>query len=232
MFLGLYAQKHKYLGKISLKSVTYLNLLILFFIMGIFKQNYGALYGELQRKEWKRLLNSNKGLFKRVKSAPPSVIGPSLAESGKVVGDMMFMETAFFMRVAGKDQREFYDELERVNQTAAKEYVLTISGSIERWKEDVKWLTVALHYLKKEEDILKKEERLAEEETKLQALIKLPAILKRHFPHLFKDINLENLNLDDILNKIKSIENKVSSEEHYLNKYIKKLRHEMPFLFE
>ena len=201
--------------------------------MGIFKENYGRL-GKLNRDEWKKLLNSNKGLFKRVRAAPPTVIGPTLDEDGRVVADLMVIEIESFMKVATTDQREFYEELERVNPKAAKEYMLTIGGSIKRWKEDIKWLRVLQRYLKKGEDILKEEETLVTKGIKLQELfyIHLPPVLKRHFPPLFGDLNVENLNLDELLDRIRSAEKKVSSEEHYLDGYLKKRKREMPFLFE
>ena len=101
------------------------------------KKDYGR-SGKLTRDEWKRLLNSNNGLFKRAKKAPKSVIGPTLTETGSLVGNMMAMEAVAFENVANDQQHKYYKELAKVNPKAAKEYLLTISGSINIWKKDIK----------------------------------------------------------------------------------------------
>ena len=142
----------------------------------------------------------------------------------------MAMEMANFENIASTEQKKFLRELG--DSTAAKEYILTVSGSIEIWKDDMKWLEIALYYLKKEENVLKKEEKSVEHSEQLNASLKLPLILKRHFPHLFEGMELDNLYFDDLFKKIHEVEIKVGTEEHYLFEYIAAKKAEMPFLFE
>jgi len=197
--------------------------------MELFKEDYGRL-GKLHRSEWKKLLNSNKDLFKRIKSAPPSIIGPQLDEHGEVIADLKLIETVFFEKVANKNQHDFFKELKKVNPPAADEYMLTIGGAIERWKEDMKRIEFSLHQLKKGEHVLEKEEkRLIREEIEIKDLIET---LKRHIPNLIKDIELKGLNFTELLNKIRMVEQNINSKESRLKSYLKKRKHEMPFLFE
>jgi hypothetical protein len=199
--------------------------------MWIFGQKYGRM-GRLRRSDWKRLLGSDKFLFKRAASAPPNILGPTMDSQGHVIGDMKMMDRMHFERVASSEQRAFFEELSRVNHRAADEYMLTISGSIEKWREEMSLLVMAAHYLKKEESALDEEERLIREEEKLRASVKLPLVLKRHFPYFFESINLERLNFEAQLAEIKRVRQRVDVEKDYLEQYIKKRRHEMPFLFE
>ena len=198
--------------------------------MGILTERYGRL-GKLNRAAWKHLLNSNQGLFKR---APPNpnIIGPNINRSGRIEGDIMSAEIVYFTQVASKPQYGLLEELFKENPIAAKEYVLTITNSIKLWKEDIKWLKVAFHYLKKEESILKVDEELIIKSEIMKASIKLPPVLKRHFPQLFQNINFEHLDFQKILEKVKEVESQVESEEHYLKDYFKRLEKELPFLFE
>jgi len=199
--------------------------------MELFKEYYGRL-GRLHRSEWKRMLNSNTGLFRRARSAPPYIIGPTLDEHGRVTADLKVMETVYFESVASKEQRTFFKELKSVNPIAADEYMLIISGSIKKWKEDMKLLVLVLRYLRREESALKEEENLISEEEKVKVAVKLPLVLRRHFPHFFKSVDLEGLDFRAQLDKIKEIKRNVCEEKDYLKDYIKKRRREMPFLFE
>ena len=49
--------------------------------MGIFDFKYGR-FGKISRSEWKALLNSNKGLFRRLPRGR-GVIGPKLTREGE-----------------------------------------------------------------------------------------------------------------------------------------------------
>jgi len=200
--------------------------------MGLFSENYGAL-GLLPKLEWKRLLKSNQGLFiRRQKRAPNFVIGPTLSDSGKVIGDTESIEASYFGQIASKDQMEFWRKLSEVNPIAGDEYLLNIIGAIQVWKEDIKWLKIAYNYLKKEEHTLSKEKQLTEREEAINLSLKLPPILQRHFPHLFKDVDIHPSDFDSLLEKIRQTESRVKSKEHYILDYLNKIKKEKPFLFE
>jgi|GEM_PF-2955504 len=185
----------------------------------------------LSRHEWKERLVSNHLLFRRAERNPP-VIGPSLDSNGRIIGDLKAMETAYFMSVASEGQISFFNELRKVNRVAADEYMLTISGSIEKWKEDVRLLRIVIRYLKENADAMKRAERLLNEEEKIRVALKLPSTLQRHFPDFFKSIDLEGLDFKAQLAKIRNVRMRVHAEKNYLENYLHKLQRKMPFLFE
>ncbi len=192
-----------------------------------FKENYGQ-WGHLPRKEWKRKLHSNLGLFLKLPPAPPQCIGPMLDSHGKVSGDSAMLETAYFVKRASPEQIRFYEELIEVNVPAGYEYLLTLCQSLSRWKNDFRWLLVALQYLKNEEHCLEEETALIQ-----QAARKSPEALTRHFPQLFHDLDVAGLGFEDMLSRIKTIlEEKIRPEEKYLKTYLALKKREMPFLFE
>ncbi len=200
-------------------------------------EDYGSL-GKLSPTTWKQYLtDSGNGfgdmpeLFRRMNGTSPEIVGPTLDSSGKVTGDLFLTETLRFMDYAGEAQRNLYQQLLDVNQVAAKEYLLTISGSIDRWKKDVKWLNLALGYLREEGEFLRGEaEFMLQENT--HGSKNFPDALKRHFPQLFYDIDFTGLSLEGALQKVKLLLEEVEPEEKYLEDYLTNLQQEMPFLFE
>lgn len=195
-------------------------------LRGIFVEHYGRL-GRKSRQEWKLLLASNRDLFAKISSAV-NAVGPNLDSQGKVIGDTLSIEYTYFLKYASTEQQEFYEELEKVNPAAAREYLLTITNALELWKRDVRWLQLALYYLKKEERILKQEAAVMQQKSQ-----QFPQVIKRHFPQLFSDLEFSGLNVEEMLQKIKKVlTGFIEPEEKYLEDYLLKLQLEMPFLFE
>ena len=121
----------------------------------VFGQRYGRL-GRLSESEWKRILHSNEGLFKKI--PPLKVPGPTLNSQGQVIADTLYVEVPYFYKDASKEQVQLYEELEHINPIASREYVLVIIGALEQWKKDIRWLKLALVYLRKKELLLRREE--------------------------------------------------------------------------
>ncbi len=195
------------------------------------KKNYGRL-GHLIAPEWKRMLRSNKGLF-QVRGRPTSQrSGPHMTDTGEITGGLGFMENVFFSKVCTKEQAEFFEEFISINPAAAREFMLTINNSIDTWKEDIRLLEFALKNLERENWDMHFKEKLIQEANKKKVTVKLPPVLKRHFPQLFNDVELEGIELKELIRKIKSMEEKVEAEEHYIKDYLNTIRKEMAFLSE
>lgn len=183
---------------------------------------------KLSSRRWKQKLASNEGIFKHAERSPGYVIGPTLDSQGRITGDMMVMEEEYFQSVASREQQQFLKVLQRVDVVRAKEYLLTISGSLEIWKRDVRWLKIALRYLQEEEKFLEEEAALFKREGK-----HFPGILKRHFPQLFQDIEFPQLSLNELNAWIKTmLDERIRPEEEYLKHYLHKIEAEMPFLWD
>ena len=193
----------------------------------MFNKIYGH-FGKLSNVRWKELLDSDDGLFKRF-DASPRILGPTLDNKGRVIGDLMTVELFYFMSHAAEDQKNFFNELKKDNALAAKEFLLTISGSIEKWLEDINLLVRILNYLKKEERSFNQEIFLLERTEQVKLSIVIPDVLKRHLPEIFS--SLEKPDLKGIIGEIKKTLNAVSDEENYLEGYLKSLKKSMPFLF-
>ncbi len=190
------------------------------------KKKYGRL-GKLSYSEWKSYLHSNKGLF--VKSPKETdIIGPTLTKDAQIIGDMMAMEASIFGIVATQDQIDFSNELIKENYTAYLEYILTISGSIERWKKDMKIIQDVLNELEKEEKELKKNEEILSNARTHE----VSKTLKKHFPQIFKGEIFKGKSFTELIQEIKDSEKKVEDIIDYLKNYIKDKRKKMPFLFE
>jgi hypothetical protein len=198
--------------------------------MSLFHEHFGRL-GKLSEHDWEKMLDSDNGLFKRNNHPPRFVIGPQLTDSGKITGDAFTMEVMAFMQHSTKDQQEFAKELSKANPVAYRQYVLVISGSFVLWKRDIRWLRIAYRYLRKEEHLLEEEEHLIEKQKRELASFHIPRALKRHFPALFSDVELEGNDLDAMFEKIRGLEHKVHDEEDYLGDYLKHLERDYPFLF-
>jgi hypothetical protein len=195
------------------------------------KKNYGRL-GHLRTPEWKRMLRSNKGLFQVRNKFISQILGPHMTDTGVITGGLGFMENVFFSKVCTKDQAEFFEEIISINPTAAREFMFTISNSIDIWKEDIRLLEFALKKLEKEDRAMHFKENLIQEANNKKITVKLPSVLKRHFPQLFNDVELEGIEFNELIGKIKSMEEKVEAEEHYIKDYLHAIRKVMPFLFE
>ncbi len=201
--------------------------------MSLLKKSYGRL-GKLTRTEWKRFLASGTGVFQKTRTPPPpSIVGPTLTKSPyPIQGDSLFRETVFFQDVATKEQKALYDELTRSYPSAAGEYLLTITGMLSRWKEDIRWLRVILNYLQRRESVLQLEEKVLKDAGKQISEIGFPEILKRHFPDLFKDLELEDTNFEQLLARLRQTEEKMKLLEHTIREYLLRKEANMPFLFE
>ncbi len=198
--------------------------------MSVFKRKYGRL-GRLSRRMWlDKLYNSHNPLFDR-KESPLEMPGPTATKEG-VLGGVFFMELNAFERVASRDQSKFLSELMGNNPRAAREYVLVILKKIIEWKEDMGWFKFLIKYLKESESTLKKEIELLKEEERLNAMEQVPRRLKKHFPEIFNDLEVNLPDFSTIVNKIKEILDRVEHREHTVKEYILEARTEMPFLFE
>jgi hypothetical protein len=157
--------------------------------------NFGRL-GDLGRGEWKRVLKSNNRLF-QIRGTPETVRpGPHINESGRIQGGLGLVEDVTFQKICTEEQRKFHQELMQVNPIAGREFAFTINGSIDIWKEDLELLEFALKSLEKEDKAMHLKEKLIREANKKEVTVKLPSVLKRHFPHLFNDVELEGIELE------------------------------------
>src|SRR3989338_5302489 len=164
-------------------------------------QQYGRL-GALSAMEWKQCLaDSRDELFYR-QNGTATIIGPTLDDSCKVIGDAFAVETFYFMGVAKPTQKDFYQELLDRNPVAAKEYLLVVSGTLHRWQKDMRWLSIAAEYLDEENQFLQQEQDFIQKENG-HGSKKFPDALKRHFPQLFSDIDFTGLSLEGALQKVK-----------------------------
>jgi hypothetical protein len=195
------------------------------------KKNYGRL-GHLRTTEWKQMLRSNKGLFQVRGRHTPQRPGPHMTDTGEITGGLGFMENIFFSKICTEEQAEFFEELISINPAAAREFMFTINNSIDIWKEDISLLEFALRNLEKEDRAMHFKEQLIQKANKKKITVKLPSVLKRHFPPLFNDVELEGIELKELIIKIKSMEEKVEAGEHYIKDYLNTIRKEMPFLFD
>ena len=194
-------------------------------------QQYGRL-GVLSSSEWRQqLADSRNELFYRQNGVSVAVVGPTLDTSGRVTGDAFAMETMHFMGIARPGQKDFYQELLENNLVAAKEYLLTISSTLDRWKKDVKWLNVALQYLHSESEFLRHKQTFIQQENGYSSKM-FPEALKRHFPQLFYDIDFTGLSLPRALQRVKQLLEEHVPRERYLEDYLTRIHQEMPFLFE
>jgi hypothetical protein len=195
------------------------------------KKNYGRL-GYLKRGEWKRKLKSNSGLFQIRRTTETARPGPHINENGRIQGGLGLMEDVFFQKICTDEQRKFHQELMQVNPIAGREFAFTIDGSVDIWKEDLKLMEFALKVLEKENSTMHYEEKLMQEANKKKITVKLPPVLKKHFPQLFNDVEFKGIGLEGLINKIKLMEEKVEAEEHYIKDYLNMIERDMPFLFE
>ena len=193
---------------------------------------YTITKGEIENmlKDWRRLINSNRSLFRRI-SSNYRFAGPTLGSNGKIVGDMLVSETSFFNMHATDEQVEFFDMLNKINKIKAREYLLTIIGAIDKWREDVSILRRIIILLKEEYVSAEKRLSIIKKEEESILLKNAPEILKRHLPNIFKNLETDFKSFDEMIIRIKEEMARFGKEVVYLENYLNSLKKEMPFLF-
>mgnify|MGYP001602302754 CR=1 FL=1 len=194
------------------------------------RRAYGPL--QLTEQEWKRSLASDQGVFRRIATPLAQFKGPRLRPSGEVMGDFFSTETLAFDKGASIEQREFYVALTRNNALAAMEYLLTMTGAITIWKEDMVLLQHVVDDLENEERALRDEENiLIGEGARFKNASRLLEALRRHLPEVFNDSDLDALDLGKLIQRIDEVLVRLSPRKNYLKEYLRIKRAEMPFLF-
>lgn len=187
----------------------------------------------MSRGEWKGKLVSNDPLFELSHTPLPSnVKGPHVTETGQVVGDVLSTEIDVFTDVAHPDQQKFFEELTTPNYPAAIEYVLTITGALAVWKDDIKALEFVLEVISRGEAAIRNEEHLIKEAEAIHKDTKLSEILQRHIPGISEKIDIKMLQFDSLLNQLKTLETTLKPIEKELRVNLRQKRKELPFLFE
>lgn len=193
---------------------------------------YTITRGEIENilKDWRRLINSNRGLFRRI-SSNYRFAGPTLDSDGKIVGNTFGYENSIFNMHATDEQIEFFDMLNKINEIKAREYLLTIIGAIDKWKEDVSILRRIIPLLKEEYVSAEKRLSIIKKEEESILLKNAPEILKRHLPNIFKNLETDFKSFDEMIIRIKEEMARFGKEIPYLKNYLNSLKKEMPFLF-
>lgn len=188
---------------------------------------------EYSEREWKRALNSNQEIFKVI-AKHPNYAGPHLyhdEENEMIEGDTLGTELATLNFYGTDQQRLAYEDLRRQDEGKAAEYLLTIVGAMDRWKEDIKVLRELLYALRKEERVLVKEERTVERAEVIKT--KVPDTLKKHLPEVYRVLKRDFANLDVFLNDLQLAVKKITDLENLLDSYLTGLQAKgMKFLFE
>ena len=198
-------------------------------------EEFSKEFAQMNRTKQRTYFASNKGIFTSNHKKPSRIIGPILDSSGQIIGDMLIAEQNLFFMSASAEQKIFYEKLVKINEILATEYMFRISGAIYVWKEDIQWLRVLEHYLHSVEKELERDEEILEVESHFTEKIKLPHVVRTHFPEIFSDIDILTITGDTIkqtVQKIRETIKKYNHEENYIKSYIANLRKRMPFLFE
>lgn len=200
--------------------------------MGIFGPTIKIGTEKIGRKEFISRLEKGDGfLFKKIDKKSPA-IGPNLTDDNKIMGDVLAVEISFFYMHSTKEQTEFYEQLQKESEQESYRYLLTITNSLDIWKQDIKQLNELLHELLKDEGEIKKEELDVSTLRKREELAsRIPEVLKRHFPQVFEKIEKDYNDMDVLINDLKDAESKVHYLEEMIKNYLAKLRKIMPFLF-
>jgi len=173
-------------------------------------------------RTWKEeLITQASPLFKRINKKSP-VAGPHATKSGGISGNVLWTEKNYFDAYATEEQKKYYAHLKETNMPRADEYLLTITDSIDTWKQDIEIIEYIKKLLKMEENNFDAQLKKLKEDLVHEQLKRIPAALKKHIPEHIFDIDL---------NDIQSIA-KLAEKEKALTNYLNKLREEMPFLFE
>jgi len=180
-------------------------------------------------REWKEALQSNEGLFAKLKVSP-SYAGPQLTKDLEITGDVLAFERSIFEKYASQFQVNVFDEIRKQSEEKANEYLLTICGAIDKWKQDVKVLQDFLAALKEEKKELRNEEKTVH---KAEIIFHIPDVLRRRMPEVFAKLELDVGNIEVFLHDLKNAEEKIEFLEKRINIYLadlKKNRH-FGFLF-
>ncbi len=189
---------------------------------------------------WRKLLHTNRGLFKRIPVASPSIRGPSLDSEGKITGENFGMEAYFFMQHATPEQQKFKELLDETNLHRSEEYVLNITGALEKWKRNMKVLKQMIVTLQlKEKKIREEEAEIAADQKTGTATVKehQPHVkefldfLEEHFPRLYNQVNLPVHSLSELVKQLQEILHSVKGERDYLRQRVAAEEKERPFLF-
>jgi len=187
------------------------------------------------KREWKKKLASNKGLFKKVEVKAPFA-GPHLKidKTGReeVIGDMGEFEESIFVMYATPFQYKFYNDLKKQDIEAANEYMFTITGAVDKWKEDIKVLQNFLDVLRKEENLFVDEEKRIETIEEIKE--KLPRIIEEHLPATFQKIRADLKDMDKFLKDLEVAVEKMQELEKFIKDYFEYLKEKrrLGFLFE
>ncbi|MBW3016903.1 hypothetical protein KY316_00900 [Candidatus Woesearchaeota archaeon] len=185
---------------------------------------FGKAYSE---HEWKKALASNEGIFSRIK-LQPQYLGPQLTETFEITGDFMGLENSIFEKYATPFQHKAFDELEKQSREKANEYLLTICGAIDKWRQDVRVLQDFLTALREEEHELKEEEKTVH---RAEVILHFPEVLKRRLPELFAKLEAGLKNMDTFLNEVRAAEKQIEYIEKKIEAYLESLRTKMHFGF-
>ena len=173
-------------------------------------------------RTWKEeLITQASPLFKRINKKSP-IIGPHATTSGQIIGKLFSMEEIHFYNYSTQDQKEYYEHLKKTNIPRAYEYLLTITNSIDMWKQDIQAIEYVRAMLTTEEESFKLRLKTLKKNLEEEQLKRIPAILKKHIPEHIFDIDL---------NDIQSIA-KLAEKEKVLTDYLNEVHEKMPFLFE
>ncbi|MBU0666968.1 MAG: hypothetical protein ABIC91_05755 [Nanoarchaeota archaeon] len=197
-----------------------------------FVYNQYKILSHLPKNKWRKALNSKNSIFKvQVSEVPKYLIGPSIADDGQVLGDMLMMEQSLFFNVSNTQQQEFYQILSKENVIAAKEYLLQVINAKKLWKDDIKAIRTMIHYLEAKEHLLENEEKIKNEDEESNLIIKTNEFLERKNTFLNK-LNLEQFSIHSTISELKKNVALIDREVKYLKSYLKKTEKELPFLFE
>ena len=201
---------------------------IMFWDKHIRFRNIFLSYDEFERN----LEKESTPLFQHIRGRSPAV-GPRLDNDNTIKGDVFAVETFFFNTHASKEQVEFYEYLRKNHPSQAFLYVLNITNSLEIWKKDVKYLSDFLEELKRDERKLTIETHDIRNLSKSENLLKsIPDILRKHFPNMFENLETEYLDLNHLIEDLRTAEKKMHSLKKFLEEYLEKLKERMPFLFK
>jgi len=191
---------------------------------------------EISEREWKKRLASNEGLFRRLESKA-EFVGPTLVRkegTGKeeILGDTMSIETSIFYGYTTQFQQKLHEQLEKEDPEKANEYLLTIAGAIDKWKDDIKVLQNFLALVRREEKLFKDEERKIQVIEEIKN--KLPAVIEKHLPDAFKTIKGHLSDMDRFLADLEYTIEKMQELEKFVSEYLEFLKGKghMGFLFE
>lgn len=185
----------------------------------------------LNEKDWKEKLASNTGLFKKLPK-PRSIIGPHIDKKDQIQGDLLAMEINYLMSKATEEQKNFFLQLMDIRHERAYEYLLTITNSIDDWKEDIQAMSYAKRFL--DLKIKNVESSLSNlwKNIEIEKIEKIPSIVKKHLPEHFFDIDINERDFKQIMNNIQKSDKNAEIRCKNITDYLNKRRKEMPFLFK